>query len=132
MFCIPPPPARDSSCRDSKAPLKVASYGNTEVIIFHCCTSVSQPGRSEPREQRAEAAVAVTLGVSELAGRGPRRSGVGVQYLCSPYVYLPPVSGCAAGLSERRAKVNLDVCKHATAPAVIKSRAEELEDSGAL
>lgn len=83
--------------------------------------------------QRQPSRIAVTLGVTELAGRGPRRSGVGVQYLCSPYVHLPPVSGCrcAAGLSERRAKVNLDVCKHATAPAVIKSRAEELEDSGA-
>lgn len=28
------PPSRDSSCRDSKVPLKVASYGNTWVIIF--------------------------------------------------------------------------------------------------
>lgn len=82
--------------------------------------------------QRQPSRIAVTLGVTELAGRGPRRSGVGVQYLCSPYVYSPPVSGCAAGMSERRAKVNLEVCKHATAPAVIKSQAEELEDSGAL
>lgn len=49
VFCIPPPPPpplpRDSSCRDSKVPLKVASYGNTEVIIFHCNTTISQPGR---------------------------------------------------------------------------------------
>lgn len=30
----------------------------------------------------------------------------------------------AAGLSERRMKVNLDVCKHATALAVIKSQTD--------
>lgn len=53
--CFAPPlthSPRDSSCRDSKVLLKVASYGNTEVIIFHCNTTISQPGSlgsSHPR-----------------------------------------------------------------------------------
>lgn len=48
VFCVaPPPPPCDSSCRDSKVPLKVASYGNTEVIIFQhfAGAAAAQPGR---------------------------------------------------------------------------------------
>lgn len=49
VFCIaPPPPPCDSSCRDSKVPLKVASYGNTEVIIFQryaAAAAATQPSR---------------------------------------------------------------------------------------
>lgn len=50
-FASPPPPFCDSSCRDGKAPLKVASYGNTELIIFRCSTTVFLPG------SRAEAGI---------------------------------------------------------------------------
>lgn len=81
MFCIPPPPPpRDSSCRDSKVPLKVASYGNTEVIIFRCNTTISQLGRqsgaSGAAAQRQPSRISVTLQLIELVVCSQGRSGV--------------------------------------------------------
>lgn len=45
VFCVPLRlPIGDSSCRDGKAPLKVASYAKTGVIIFCRGNGDSQPG----------------------------------------------------------------------------------------
>lgn len=99
-FASPPPPSRDSSCRDSKVPLKVASYGNTEVIIFRSNTTISQPGSLGSGLQKQASQISVTLQLIELVGCGPRSLGVSdsgfVFFIC---VLAPDVDVLPACLS---------------------------------
>lgn len=99
-FASPPPPFCDSSCRDSKVPVKVASYGNTEVIIFHCNTTISQPGSLGSSAQKQASQISVTLQVIELVGCGPRCLGVSNSvFVFSACVFAPDVNVLPACLS---------------------------------
>lgn len=99
-FASPPPPFCDSSCRDSKVPLKVASYGDTEVIIFRSNTTVSQPGSLGSGAQKQASQISVTLQVIELVACSPRSLGVSnsvfVFFVC---VLGPDVNALPACLS---------------------------------
>lgn len=92
-FASPPPPFCDSSCRDSEAPLKVASYGNTELIIFHCSTTISLPGSLGSAAQKQASQISVTLQVIELVGCSPRCLGVSSSvFMFSDCVFAPDVN----------------------------------------